>query len=238
MWRSSGQGRCLAPSLPRDGPGVLPFWPLRISVDDLISFLPRPDFLLSLSPRFFSRLYILDEPAIPRQPLPGRSRRLVLVDPLGFKHPRTGQSTGPRSTLEKANSFKLYRLPMDRTHTMSSFLSLTMCSIHPVRSVSLGGGGMPELTFDSHSALGLSNAALVLAGTLRDVTESIRRQRKLHADLSIPPRRRSAIIILAGLLLRLTQGRFWLFHRIDNCLWIPNISVCYSLCALVYALRA
>ncbi|GAA5855698.1 hypothetical protein JCM8547_001649 [Rhodosporidiobolus lusitaniae] len=45
----------------------------------------------------------------------------------------------------------------------------------------------------------------------------------------------SIIIILVGLALRLKQGRFWLVHRIDSTIVIPNISVVYGLCSLIYA---
>ncbi|GAA6031075.1 hypothetical protein JCM8097_003992 [Rhodosporidiobolus ruineniae] len=45
----------------------------------------------------------------------------------------------------------------------------------------------------------------------------------------------SILIILLGLVLRLRQGRFWLLHRIDKTILIPNISTIYGLCALVYA---
>lgn len=45
----------------------------------------------------------------------------------------------------------------------------------------------------------------------------------------------SALVIAFGLVLRLRQGRFWILHRIDSTILIPNISVCYGLCALVYA---
>lgn len=49
--------------------------------------------------------------------------------------------------------------------------------------------------------------------------------------------RSSMITILLGLVLRLKQGRFWLVHRIDSTIVIPNISTIYGLCALVYAAR-
>ncbi|GAA6012095.1 hypothetical protein JCM10207_005126 [Rhodosporidiobolus poonsookiae] len=45
----------------------------------------------------------------------------------------------------------------------------------------------------------------------------------------------STVIILLGLVLRLRQGRFWLLHRIDSTIVIPNISTIYGLCALAYA---
>ncbi|ORY75055.1 hypothetical protein BCR35DRAFT_325899 [Leucosporidium creatinivorum] len=45
----------------------------------------------------------------------------------------------------------------------------------------------------------------------------------------------SALILLAGLLLRLAHGKLWLVHRIDGFILIPNLSVCFSLCALAYA---
>ncbi|GAA5823636.1 hypothetical protein JCM11251_000705 [Rhodosporidiobolus azoricus] len=45
----------------------------------------------------------------------------------------------------------------------------------------------------------------------------------------------SILIILLGLALRLRQGRFWLLHRIDSTIVIPNISTIYGICALAYA---
>lgn len=45
----------------------------------------------------------------------------------------------------------------------------------------------------------------------------------------------SALIILAGLALRLAHGKMWIVHRIDGLVVIPNISICYGLCALAYA---
>ncbi|BGP23797.1 proteophosphoglycan ppg4 [Rhodotorula toruloides] len=45
----------------------------------------------------------------------------------------------------------------------------------------------------------------------------------------------SIIIVLASLVLRLQQGRFWLFHRVDKTIAIPNISTIYGMCALAYA---
>ncbi|GAA5902333.1 hypothetical protein JCM6882_000504 [Rhodosporidiobolus microsporus] len=45
----------------------------------------------------------------------------------------------------------------------------------------------------------------------------------------------SILIILLGLVLRLRQGRFWLVHRIDSTIVIPNISTIYGICALAYA---
>lgn len=50
--------------------------------------------------------------------------------------------------------------------------------------------------------------------------------------------RSSALIILAGLVLRLIHGRLWIVHRIDGLVMIPNISVCYGLSASTYSIRA
>ncbi|KAM0745852.1 hypothetical protein T439DRAFT_330307 [Meredithblackwellia eburnea MCA 4105] len=44
----------------------------------------------------------------------------------------------------------------------------------------------------------------------------------------------SALVVIAGLVLRMMQGRFWLVHRIQNTLLMPNASVCYGLFALIY----
>ncbi|KAM0788781.1 hypothetical protein ACM66B_002871 [Microbotryomycetes sp. NB124-2] len=44
-----------------------------------------------------------------------------------------------------------------------------------------------------------------------------------------------ALVILAGLVLRMLQGRFWLVHRIDRTVLIPNISVWFGVCALAYS---
>ncbi|GAA5902329.1 hypothetical protein JCM6882_000503 [Rhodosporidiobolus microsporus] len=41
-------------------------------------------------------------------------------------------------------------------------------------------------------------------------------------------------IILAGLLVRITSGRFWLFHRLDRTIILPNTSTIYGVCSLVY----
>lgn len=60
----------------------------------------------------------------------------------------------------------------------------------------------------------------------------------MSATLTIPSRGRSIIIVLASLVLRLQQGRFWLFHRVDKTIVIPNISTIYGICALAYAARA
>ncbi|KAK4056600.1 hypothetical protein OIO90_002448 [Microbotryomycetes sp. JL221] len=43
-----------------------------------------------------------------------------------------------------------------------------------------------------------------------------------------------SLVVLSGLILRLVQGRFWLLHRIDRTVLIPNISVWFGICALVY----
>ncbi|ORY66950.1 hypothetical protein BCR35DRAFT_181006 [Leucosporidium creatinivorum] len=45
----------------------------------------------------------------------------------------------------------------------------------------------------------------------------------------------SALVILFGIILRISQGRFWLIHRVDSTVLIPNISLSYSVCALAYA---
>lgn len=45
----------------------------------------------------------------------------------------------------------------------------------------------------------------------------------------------SAALVLAGLVLRLVQGRIWLVHAIDRTVLIPNISVWYGVCAVAYA---
>jgi hypothetical protein len=47
----------------------------------------------------------------------------------------------------------------------------------------------------------------------------------------------SMVIILAGIALRISQGRFWLVHRVDSTVLIPNISLTYSVCAVAYAAR-
>ncbi|GAA5923545.1 hypothetical protein JCM3775_000424 [Rhodotorula graminis] len=44
----------------------------------------------------------------------------------------------------------------------------------------------------------------------------------------------ATIVILLGLSLRLAQGRFWVFARIDGTLVMPNTATLYGLCALVY----
>jgi len=53
--------------------------------------------------------------------------------------------------------------------------------------------------------------------------------------LASPSTCSSACIILAGLLLRLAQGRFWIIHQLDRTIILPNISVWYGIFALVYA---
>ncbi|BGP15243.1 hypothetical protein JCM10213_000714 [Rhodosporidiobolus nylandii] len=45
----------------------------------------------------------------------------------------------------------------------------------------------------------------------------------------------SILIVLLGLVLRLRQGRFWVLHKIDGHIVIPNISVLYGVCTLAYA---
>ncbi|KAK4055683.1 hypothetical protein OIV83_000229 [Microbotryomycetes sp. JL201] len=45
----------------------------------------------------------------------------------------------------------------------------------------------------------------------------------------------TTLVIIAGLALRLIQGRFWLVHRIDRTVLIPNISVWFGVCALAYS---
>jgi len=47
--------------------------------------------------------------------------------------------------------------------------------------------------------------------------------------------RSSILVLLAALVLRLKQGRFWLLHRLDKTIIVPNLSVLYALCALAYA---
>ncbi|SCV71023.1 BQ2448_3785 [Microbotryum intermedium] len=44
----------------------------------------------------------------------------------------------------------------------------------------------------------------------------------------------SMIIVLVGLVLRLLQGRFWLVHRIDSRITMPNISIQNSFWAFMY----
>ncbi|GAA5855691.1 hypothetical protein JCM8547_001647 [Rhodosporidiobolus lusitaniae] len=45
----------------------------------------------------------------------------------------------------------------------------------------------------------------------------------------------SIVIILVGLAIRVSSGRFWIFHRLDSTIVIPNTSVMYGLCSLAYS---
>ncbi|GAA6031079.1 hypothetical protein JCM8097_003994 [Rhodosporidiobolus ruineniae] len=44
----------------------------------------------------------------------------------------------------------------------------------------------------------------------------------------------SIITLVAGLLVRVLTGRFWLFHRVDRVVILPNTSTLYSICSLAY----
>ncbi|GAA5986739.1 hypothetical protein JCM10908_000876 [Rhodotorula pacifica] len=44
-----------------------------------------------------------------------------------------------------------------------------------------------------------------------------------------------ALLIVLGLVIRLRQGRFWIFHRLDRTIVLPNASTLFGLCALIYA---
>lgn len=46
-----------------------------------------------------------------------------------------------------------------------------------------------------------------------------------------------SLLILLGLLMRLRQGRLWVFHRLDRTILIPNASTLFGVCALIYAGR-
>ncbi|BGP54749.1 hypothetical protein JCM8202_003256 [Rhodotorula sphaerocarpa] len=43
-----------------------------------------------------------------------------------------------------------------------------------------------------------------------------------------------ALLIITGLVIRLRQGRFWVFHRLDRTVVLPNASTLFGLCALVF----
>ncbi|GAA5869906.1 hypothetical protein JCM3774_000525 [Rhodotorula dairenensis] len=44
-----------------------------------------------------------------------------------------------------------------------------------------------------------------------------------------------SLLIVLGLLMRLRQGRLWVFHRLDRTILIPNASTLFGVCALIYA---
>lgn len=44
-------------------------------------------------------------------------------------------------------------------------------------------------------------------------------------------------MIVLGLLMRLKQGRLWVFHRLDRTIVLPNASTLFGICALIYAGR-
>ncbi|GAA5855711.1 hypothetical protein JCM8547_001653 [Rhodosporidiobolus lusitaniae] len=46
----------------------------------------------------------------------------------------------------------------------------------------------------------------------------------------------SILLILVGLAIRVASGRFWIFHRLDGTITLPNTSVVYGLCSLVYSI--
>lgn len=79
----------------------------------------------------------------------------------------------------------------------------------------------------------IHRAALRAHGCLQRV--SCDRDNDKRAGLTFEIACSSIIVIMAGLVLRLTSGRFWLIHRVDGVLLLPNITLCFSICALVYA---
>ncbi|KWU47461.1 hypothetical protein RHOSPDRAFT_30887 [Rhodotorula sp. JG-1b] len=44
-----------------------------------------------------------------------------------------------------------------------------------------------------------------------------------------------SLLIVLGLLMRLKQGRLWVFHRLDRTIVLPNASTLFGICALIYA---
>lgn len=46
-----------------------------------------------------------------------------------------------------------------------------------------------------------------------------------------------SLLIVLGLLMRLKQGRLWVFHRLDRTIVLPNASTLFGICALIYAGR-
>ncbi|GAA6031081.1 hypothetical protein JCM8097_003995 [Rhodosporidiobolus ruineniae] len=42
------------------------------------------------------------------------------------------------------------------------------------------------------------------------------------------------IVVLLGLLVRILTGRFWLFHRLDRTVILPNTSTIYGVCSMAY----